>query len=82
MGFSDRMAMRFPELWQCLCNARRIGHLANVFLIQSDSAATREDFAVALTMLAVCPDVQSNGAPCGKCRYCEKEVNINDAKLL
>ena len=31
-----------------------------------------EPFAIALIMLAVCPEPQPSGAPCGKCRYCKQ----------
>lgn len=61
-----------PLLWHSLTGARRIGRLGNVFLLESDSEAARETFATALAMLAVCPQPEADGSPCGHCRFCRQ----------
>ena len=72
MSKFEEIARRWPELWQCLSRARRSGRLAHAFLIRSDLPRSREDFAVALAMLAACPAAAETGVPCGHCDSCRQ----------
>ena len=75
MSKYEETARRWPELWQCLSRARRSGRLAHAFLIRSDLPRSREEFAVALAMLAACPAAAESGVPCGDCRACRQLEN-------
>lgn len=66
----DTVADNWEGLWQSLTRARINNRLAHAFLIQSDLAESREEFALALAALAACPQGAVTGRPCGICKSC------------
>lgn len=77
MPYFEETQQRWPDLWQCLGNARKNGRLAHAFLLSSDLSATREDFATALAALACCATGRKNGRPCGQCPACRQLAEGN-----
>ncbi len=71
MNFND-FAVKYPEITDCLKRARREGRLAHAYLLHGDTPEIRRDFAKALAQLAICPNMQPDGAPCGVCPICDQ----------
>lgn len=71
----EAVARRWPELWNSLRLARRNHRMAHAYLVQADRPETREEFTLALLMLAACRDVEATGEPCGKCFSCRHLEN-------
>ncbi len=81
MPVFEEAARLWPELWSSLGRARRAGRLAHAFLIRSDLERSRENFAVALAMLAACRKAAGTGTPCGRCESCRHLENGTYAEL-
>jgi DNA polymerase-3 subunit delta' len=71
MNFND-FAERYPEITDCLKQARREKRLAHAYLLHGDTPEIRSDFAKALAQMAICPTSLPDGAPCGKCPICDQ----------
>jgi len=71
MSLFHQYLERYPETVRQLLNAKRHHRLAHAFLIESDSARTREDFTVVLAQIAGCPE-SGDGEPCTVCRVCRQ----------
>lgn len=71
----EAVAKRWPALWQSLSLARRSNRMAHAFLVQSDLPETREEFTIALLMLAACREADKTGEPCGRCFSCRHLEN-------
>ncbi len=66
----QKYAEQFPEVLSCLKKARITGRLAHAYLIHSDDPEVREEFALLAAMIAACPNISPDGAPCETCNSC------------
>ena len=74
MQLFEKYLAAFPLPVECLCRARRHDRMAHGYLVHSDSALIREEFAIVLGMIAACPE-QRQGRPCGSCSVCRRLQN-------
>lgn len=74
MSFYDDVKKRFVLQLEALEKAKIEDRIAHAYLIRSEIEKDRNDFALALTQLACCPESR-NGAPCSVCRICRTIEN-------
>lgn len=68
----DRFEKQFPAIVKALKNARKAKRLAHAYLLHGDSPQQRKDFSLLLAQIAICPQPQMDGSPCGKCKTCSQ----------
>ena len=71
----------YPELVECLGNARSHGRFAHAFLVCSPDPVVRKDFSVVLAQIAGCPAALKTGVPDTDCPYCRKVADASYPEL-
>lgn len=75
MSLFEKYRQLYPDLIQCLGNARKHGRFAHAFLVYAPDPAARKEFAVVLAQFAGCPHAAETGFPDTDCPYCRRIAN-------
>ena len=76
-----KYAEKFPLIVKSLINASKTNKLAHAYLLHGDTPEIRKEFASVIAQIVICPNKDSNGAPCSVCKTCRQLTEQTYAEL-
>ncbi|QSH41707.1 hypothetical protein P0136_06645 [Lentisphaerota bacterium ZTH] len=68
----DKYAEKFPVISNAVIQARKNKKLSHAYLLHGDTPQIRKEFSAIIAQIAVCPEVEQTGKPCGTCKACRQ----------